>query len=334
MGNSYEASDLQRDLLADGYSLIDHGIDDGAVDDLMQAYANFTDNLPEPPAEVMDRMLPPGTDAAVLDKQLDELDYSRDDAPDWHKYRTNHPHFAKPGGYTNRSVQVAALEQMRGVELQDDPKEYYHYSPDGLEKIIEQHERYGCGSLPPEVHELHQRFEVIHGAARLAMTDLLKQLEETNPDILSKYVTPESLHSSPLRLLFYHPGQGDMLAAGHYDKGFATIQIAESHEGLRLLDPKFASQPAPENTLDDDRMRMLRRSPEKGAFFLAHGFGKTFPDSDIKPEWHDVINSDEFNEGRQLRGRNVARWSLIFFSNAESLGAVGKDATHQESKHL
>ncbi len=332
------AGDLISTIERDGYALIDHGASEELVDALIRDYAAFTDNLPDPSLETMEAMIPGGTDPATLEKRLDDLNYGRNLDAYWHKYNTNHPQFAKPGGYTNRSLQIRALREVRGVELADDPKEYYHYHPNSLTVIDQLHEAYGWGPVPSEVKTLHMRFAAIHRAGVAAVTGAYAKLEAEHPDLLSRFATKADLDGSPIRLLFYHPGQGDLLAGGHYDKGLGTLQIAESHRGFRARVPGTNSEEQiaayRADPLTDPNMQLLERDdPNLGIFFPARAWinDVAYPHSRLEPTWHDVVNLPEMNAGRALHGKNCARWAIIFFTNSRAAGAVTKSQTHNET---
>jgi hypothetical protein len=328
---SIDAEALRGDLVTQGFSLIDHKVSLEQVDELIQAYANFTDNLPDPNPELLSRMLPTEADPRTGKLDLDVLDYSQDGPEnDWHKIRTNTPYYAKPNGYTNRSEAARALKVVRGIELPDDPKEFYHFTPDTFGLMYQQHQKYGWGPIPGEVKELHSKFSAIHSAARAAVRSQLALLEERDPDLLGNVVTENDLLRSPLRLLFYHPGQGEVLAGGHFDKSVGTLQVAESHLGLRILDPNQVEDEWRTAPTDDLGMRNIMRPAEKGAFFMGLNYREpqAFPNSDLTPAWHDVINRPELNDRRQLHGKNVVRWALIFFVNSEQVGVPDKSKTH------
>jgi hypothetical protein len=261
--------------------------------------------------------------------KLDELDYAANPTEPWNKYHTNYPQFAKPGGYTNRSLQTAALraydrkvtDKKTGALLppEDDPKEYYHFHPNSTAAMNHMREQYGLAPLPPEVHTLHMRFAQVHTLGAAAVRNAYMRLEESHPELVPKHFGPADVQSSPVRLLFYHPDQGDVLAGGHYDKAQATIQIAESHLGLWIRDPKNG---------------LITRAPEKGVFFLGKAWhnDNAYPDSELKPGWHGVVNKPELAEGRVMHGRNVARWSIIFFANSIAAGTIlDKSLTHTQT---
>lgn len=315
---TFEGNIAREELTERGFTLMEHGISVDAIDSLIAAYADFTDNLPDPDLKTMSAMI---TDP----EKLDEIDFSRDRQKGWHKYRTNHPFIFKPGGYTNRSLQARALREFQGIEIEDDPKEYYHFLPSSTALMNQQRETYEWGALPPEVERLNTHFARIHSLGSKAIRGLMGRVEETYPELSDKIITPEDLLQSPLRLLFYHPGQGDVLAGGHYDKSVFTAQLAESHEGLRIRDP------------ESGEMQEIRRSPDQAVMFAGSllTLDHVYPDSAIRPGWHDVINIDVANEARSLHGNNVARWALIFFANSSYAGEIGKDITHfQESDEL
>lgn len=318
---TFEGQQLHGDVFEQGFSFVKHGVDQEDVDSLIKSYADFTDNLPDPSLDVMNAMI---TDP----DELDDIDRAKNPAEPWNKYHTNHPAFAKPGGYTNRSLQTAALlDQQRNITdkrtgekvmPEDDPKEFYHFHPSSTVAMNTLAKENGFGPLPPEVHSLHQRFAKIHHLGSQAVTEAYKKLEESHPELVPKHFGQSDVQNSPVRLLFYHPGQGDVLAGGHYDKAQATIQIAESHLGLWIRDPKTG---------------LITRTPDLGVFFLGKSWKNqnSYPKSELKPGWHGVVNKPELAEGRQLHGKNVARWAIIFFANSLASGTIlQKSETHTE----
>jgi hypothetical protein len=308
---------LLHDIRERGMTLMDHGIPDERVDELIATYTSFTLNHPDPSPSTMDAMLP-RSEPDELAHQLDDLDRSQDTQSEWHKYRTNHDWVGKPGGYSNRTTQVDALKRARGVELGDDPKEFYHYSPGGMAAIERQHKDFDWGKVPSEVYDLHSAFQPIHAAGMLIMRKTLALVEETHPEI-KDIVNAQSLLGSPVRLLFYHPDQGSQLGAAHYDKSTMTIQFAESHKGLRIA-------ASPEHELE-----VVERPPEKCAVFASKGLITAIPDTPYKPGWHDIIQISDLNEGRTLDPRTAevcARWAIIFFSNSANYVQPPKHETH------
>lgn len=341
MQNTFESIQLNSRLTEDGFALIDHHIPPDMIDEAVATYADFTDQLPDPSLETLSAMI-------VDPDKLDNLDYSKDKEKNWHKYRTNHPQYAKPGGYTNRSEQIKALQlfhrkvtdEVTGelVAPSDDPKEYFHFHPNAASiPIMEQmHEDHGWGPIPPEVYKVHEKFTKIHFLSRQAITKTFQLLEDEHPELTSRFATKADLFGSPVRLLYYHPGQGDLLAGGHTDKGLATIQLAESHVGFRARKPSSTQDKTIEqyrtDPVNDPSMMLLRRPPEKGVFFIAEAIRNelAYPGSPLTPLWHDVINVDEVNEQRIIHGEDCVRWAMIFFANSPAAGMVGKDRTHRE----
>jgi hypothetical protein len=193
-----------------------------------------------------------------------------------------------------------------------------------------QHDQYEWGPIPSEVQELHAKFSAIHYFAREAVRSQFELLEERDPGLLGDIVTDQDLKTGPLRLIFYHPGQGEVLAGGHFDKSVATVQIAESHLGLRVLDPDQVESNWRTAPSDDLGMRDIRRPADQGVFFMGLNYREpvAFPDGELTPAWHDVVSSEEFNDQRQLHGQNVVRWALIYFVNSRRTGVPDKAQTH------
>lgn len=318
---SLESTGLIHEIKERGAAMMEHDIPSDIIDNLIDRYTIFTSQLPDPDPETMDAMLPdlPETDLA---EALDDIERSADKQEEWHKYRTNHEWVAKPGGYTNRKFQTDALLKTRGIFLPEDDKEFYHFAPDGIGVMDANHKKYDWGPIPQEVRMLNSAFYAIHKAGEEIAKRTLSIIEDVHPDI-HDLVTPESLHDSPVRLLFYHPGQNETLGAGHYDKSVLTFQIAESHEGLRIA--KNADSP----------LEMVRRPADKAVFFPSgtlsgEKIGK-YPDSPFQPGWHDIIGSETLNQGRHMpEGTRAvcARWAIIFFVNRANYVQPDKALTH------
>ena len=94
------------------------------------------------------------------------------------------------------------------------------------------------------------------------------------------------------------------------------MQIAESHLGLRIMNPLTGE------------MTDVERPAESAVVFPGYSWDTMYPDSTLSPTEHDVVNVDVSNEGRYSRGQNCARWALIWFSNSTSLVVPTKSDTH------
>jgi hypothetical protein len=335
---SIEAHGLLTEIENRGYSELRHGIPDEQIDILVDAYTDFTLNHPDPLPETMDGMLPTEPTAndlanpayrdkegnfveeLWLAKQLDELDRSQDSQPEWHKYRTNTVGIGKPDGYSNRSFQERALRQARGIIIpSEDPKEFFHHSSTHHVKMAQNHTEFGWGTFPSELAKLELAFSPIHRKASELILRVAGLVEETHPGV-REFFSVRSLASSPVRLLFYHPLGQEQLGAGHYDKSAVTVQIGESHEGLRVAPNKEAD------------LEPIVRGSDMAVVFpgkaIKEKFGKDTP---YKPGWHDIVRADQLNEGRTVppRAQEVcARWALIFFANGEGFVAPDKTAMH------
>lgn len=315
---SFEGRKLIDDVIARGYSEFSHGIPNNQIEELIEAYAVFTLEHPDPRPETMDSMLP--AENTDIHKRLDDLERSHDKQDIWHKYRTNAPGVGKPDGYTNRSFQERALKQARGLVIPpEDPKEYFHFTPRWYANMARQHAEFGWSTIPPEVANLQQAFAPIHKKAAELILRVAGLIEENHPEIRN-YFTSDSLKSSPVRLLFYHPSLVSQLGVGHYDKSSLTIQIAESHEGLRVAPNK------------DQDLQPVVRSDTKSVVFP--GFGITTAigeDTPFQPGFHDIVKIDRLNLGRSVPPKAIevcARWALIFFANGSEFINPDKSQTH------
>lgn len=315
---STEGERLRSEISARGYYEMQHDISSDEVEQLISAYADFTLAHPDPMPETMHAMLP--TSNVDLEKRLDELDRSRDTQKEWHKYRTNIAGIGKPDGYTNRSFQEYALKSTRGSVIPpEDPKEFFHFTSRLHVAMARNHQEYGWGAIPPEVFYLESAFRPIHTKASKLILKVAGLIEETNPEIRN-FFDVASLAGSPVRLLFYHPDSSMQLGAGHYDKSSLTIQIAESHEGLRV---------APDSERD---LEPVVRESDTVVVFAGRSFQQKLPaDTIFQPGWHDIVKVNQLNHGRNVPSRAAevcARWALIFFANGSDFVNPDKATTH------
>lgn len=334
---SLEAQRLESEITARGYAEVVHGIDEEEIAQIVEAYTDFTLAHPDPEPKTMHRMLPgepseqdllndkyydeEGTFSTKkwLAKQLDELDRAQDIQPEWHKYRTNAVGIGKPDGYTNRTFQVKALAETRGIQLEDDPKEFFHYTPRHYANIARNHAEFGWGAIPPEVAALGNAFAPVHHKAVTLLLRTMSLVEERHPGIRDLF-DQESLRKSPLRLLFYHPDESPYLGGGHYDKALWTQQIGESHEGLRVA-------PNEENDLVP-----VVRDRHHAVVFPGYSFRDNVgPDTIFQPGWHDIVRTDALNDGRSVPERAAevcVRWAMVFFANGANFVVKDKELMH------
>lgn len=318
MQRTLESLRIEEEMLARGYAEIDHEIDSGRIEELVECYADFTLHLPDPDPETMDAMLPKEDVAG----NLDNLTRQADTQKEWHKYRTNAEGEYKPNGYTNRTYQASALQRSRGISIEEDGKEYYHFVPSHYSRVAQNHRNNSWGIVPKEVKALDTAFAGIHTAAVSAVETAVEKIEEAYPGV-GMQVTEASLANSPLRLLFYHPGitESGQMAGGHYDKSLLTLQIAESHLGLRVATPQ------------SNELVPVIREANKAALFPGLRIEDHVPDEDevIAKAWHDVVELEDYNQGRNvpLKALDVcARWSLIFFVNGANQPKNVRELTH------
>lgn len=334
-----EGALLLQEINERGYAEFEHGISADEIDVVINRYADFTLSYPNPEPDTMARMLPdhPSPLDIVNDKYFDNLDNfstgkwmahnldvlkrENDNQNQWHKYRTNVENIGKPDGYSNRIYQQEALRLSRGIILDppEDPKEFFHFTPMWFAKMARNHEEYNWGSIPPEVSSLKSAFGSIHKKAANLIIKICSLIEETHPEI-RKIVTPESLNSSPVRLLFYHPSAKEQLGAGHYDKGICTLQLAESHQGLRIA------------VNDHSPLLNVIRDADKAAFFACISLKEQLgEDTPFQPAWHDIIKMKELNQGRHIpdKAKEICgRYALIFFVNGVNFRNIDKSLTH------
>lgn len=302
-----EGAAFHQEIMERGYAEFEHGIPQEEIENIVWQYGRFTVNHPDPQPATMDAILPEGDDPQIIGKVLDVLDYSKDKQKEWHKYRTNVPAIGKSNGYTNRSFQVDALRRARGLYLpEEDPKEFYHFMPSHFVGIAKAHEEYGWGPIPQEVNMLNNAFAPVHRKILEMMMRVCSIIEERDPRV-TKYMTPEALALSPLRLLFYHPTLKPTLAAAHHDKGFLTGQIAESHTGLQV---------APS---DEEPLQPVIRDANEAVIFPAWGIEQNMPELGYKSGWHAAENDGDLNPGQSeipdFAKEICARWVLVWFTN-------------------
>lgn len=203
MQRSLEGEYLINEVKERGYAEFNHHIRPDEIDDLIVCYANFTSNYPDPKFVTIDAMLPkepsqldlinpkyldPETKDFMAGRwlayKLDELDRTADTQEEWHKYRTNTPQVGKPDGYSNRSFAQAALLSQRGVELDppEDPKEFYHFTPEHYSNMIRNHTQFNWGPIPQEVIDLKKAFTPIHSKAAQLMVKICEIIEDEHPE--------------------------------------------------------------------------------------------------------------------------------------------------------
>lgn len=325
---TFEGERLLREITERGYYELEHGIPAEEMQEAVQSYADFTTEYPDPDYQTMSDMLP--QDLVVDEhgncKQLDDLIRSNDKQDEWHKYRSNTDGVGKPNGYTNRSHQADSLLKIRGIEVVEDPKEYFHYTPQWLPKVRLNHASFDWGNVPQALLDVDKAFHTIHRKAATIITQTASLIEEVHPEITG-FFDRKSLASSPIRLLFYHaPVLPDLpastqLGAGHYDKGALTVQLAESHLGIRV---------APDS---DSNLELIKRDATTAILFPGSSMKANFgSDTPFQPGWHDIIKDTRLNEGRfipEIAQGVCTRWAMIFFANGKGFKNPDKALMHR-----
>lgn len=335
---SIESFLLLEDIAERGYAEFEHNIPNEWVEKLIDAYTAFSLAYPDPSPETMSAMLPQTPTEADLENkdyqddtglflpekwlgcQLDVLERKQDDQQEWHKYRTNAEQVGKPEGYTNRTFQERAIKEQRGLIIPpEDPKEYYHFSPQHYANMARNHQVFGWGPIPKEVIDLERAFTPIHAKAVELVMRVCAIVEEVHPEIRS-FISPEALGRSPLRLLSYHPTEEILLGGGHYDKSAMTLQIAESHRGLRV---------APNS---ESEMYEVVRDAQTAVFFCGDAIQRHHDEkTPFIPAYHDITRTDTLNNGRSVpeaAAEICIRWALVFFASYDNYVQPSKASMH------
>lgn len=192
-----------------------------------------------------------------------------------------------------------------------DDKEYFHYHP-----LAE----WRFGKLPlfgdSRVRTFFDHGAKIFDAAQTTLDHVLNEFEKVFPGIHDRFMVEHVRRRFYLRFLKYDAkGKGKFLARAHFDRGGATIAIAESAPGLRI-----GWNSIPKSLL---HLEEVKHEDHSAIFFPSYHFPRlTGPE--FEPAWHDVVQSsdDQYSE-------DTARWAIVFFADVYGLPLPSEKVTHQ-----
>ncbi|MCY4314264.1 MAG: 2OG-Fe(II) oxygenase family protein [Gammaproteobacteria bacterium] len=185
-----------------------------------------------------------------------------------------------------------------------DSKQFFHWKPALMERAP-------CQSLrqsEPVIEEFFQLAEHVYQKAEAI-------LEEVYSQYLPQYY-PQIFHAGRLidgilRFLCYTPNpEGKIGAKGHFDKGFSTLALGDSAQGLRI--GSCAKHPLTEVEYQD-----------RQAIFMPAWMLFQSSDGQIKPAWHEVVS-----DSAKPVNAFCARWSIVFFSNDPNMQYTNWDDVH------
>jgi hypothetical protein len=221
------------------------------------------------------------------------------DLPHHIKSQLHHVDEARPR--TGMSGYMHKGENAPGGSKKQDNKHAFHYAQ-SLEQLSLREL-----DLPPEAMNFLSAAEEIYYSLDESVREHLAQLAEMEgiPWLVGlHHPTTNGERSHHLRFLAYEDPKGSNLADSHYDKSTFTVAVAESHNGLRIGN-------------NDHDLQLLERGSFDPILFQGYGWHqlKDMFDihSDLKPGWHDVIDTGERVDS------GVTRWALIYFVNPTEL---------------
>lgn len=188
-----------------------------------------------------------------------------------------------------------------------DFKEYFHYHPKLLKEFA------GSELLNnPKTKAYLEVAEEIHAETLRVNKKIFKIISVEFPEFYGRLFphTEEYVEYAALRFLKYEPsGQGNFLARAHYDRGCATLALAESAPGLRI-------------GRDEESLVPVEHKDGVALFMPAYQIHE-LTDMRFRPAWHDVVqaSTDVYRE-------NAARWAIVYFADSEGTHVPTKEEAH------
>lgn len=173
-----------------------------------------------------------------------------------------------------------------------DYKEYFHYHPDARERFMDEAAR------EPKLAAFLAAADGIFRDAEHTLRRVISELDGAYPGLYDAFC-PEGPEERILRFLKYdnRGTEGEFLARAHYDRGGATLAIAESAPGLRI-------------GKDDASLTPVIHEDGKAVFFAAPQM-RDLTNNEIPCAWHDVVQASG-----DTVSNDAARWAVVFFVNA------------------
>lgn len=185
-----------------------------------------------------------------------------------------------------------------------DDKEFFHYHPAFRERFAEEIRR------SPDLADFISAADGIYQKAEKLFREIAREFDNQFPGLYETLFPPQQPALLPLRFLKYHSREkGAFLAKGHYDRGVATLALAESAPGLRI-------GRSPEKLEDIVH-------EEKTAIFMPGLYFPNATSEEFMPAWHDVVQKQEDS----LSG-DTARWAIVMFSNSVDMGHPSFQQSH------
>ncbi len=201
---------------------------------------------------------------------------------------------ASADGYTDKS----------GVDNKD-PKQFFHWNP----KLEQKADYQRLQTAYPEIARFFQWAKKLYLEIEKVLHRLFVQYL---PEHLALIFDGNTLIDGTLRFLCYSPRPNHEFGArAHYDKGFSTLAVADSTPGLRI------------GCCDSHPLKSVQYESGVALFMPAWMLFKASR-GEIKPAWHDVIQSP----GEQNVNAFCARWSIVFFVNHPDTPFSSWDTVH------
>ena len=142
--------------------------------------------------------------------------------------------------------------------------------------------------------------------ARKSLASVVDLFEPKYPELRERFLSPNSHYF--LRFLAYLRS-GKELAKGHYDRGGATLAIAESVPGLRM------------GKNEGDLVEVIHEEG-KALFFGGYELRDRF-----SPTWHDVVDKGgDYDE-------QITRWAIVFFADKQLKKGASHETLHSRDSY-
>lgn len=190
-------------------------------------------------------------------------------------------------------------------DIYNDSKEFFHYHPAILEKYPEYiKENEVVKNFLDEADSIWRHVDLI-------LKHIFSEFDKKFTGVYSSIFDTENPHIVVRFLQYNWNESGKFLAKPHFDAGAFTFAIAESCPGLRI------------GSCPDD-IELVKHQDSKAIFMLSSNYIKLIDDNELKPAWHDVVQMDEANIGKEF-----ARWAIVVFIDAHGVEALPRSETHK-----